>query len=601
MRLLITLLLAGALAGIVHAADPAPMDAPAAVPPAPVWVGVRGPEGTGVYPDSKPPTTWNVKTGKNVRWVLPLNGWGQGQPVVGGDRVFIMLEADALHDFPRLQCLDIVTGAVLWEKEIDHLPVAEPDETKRAQLYKDVKLYIGSLALGTVFEKEFLDSKTIEQRKEVVKKWTELGYVPRWRSDSAKNIITPDRITDMKIFADAQLKLGLPDGPGTMKRLGPLGFSSDIYQTNCSFACIGRAYGAPIWSEKEKAVYVATAGGTSAKYDQDGKLLWMTWSFNPGKTNLWGSGTDSCARSPIISGDLFINTAANNLVAVDRATGKIRFKETLPSYANAESITAPAVMTVNGKDILLTAGPCAYLLPEGKPLKLDGWLICGMQALVKHDERDVVFFCGSGEHCTWPNKGFGIDTPPPAAVRYTLDGDTLHGKVIWSGVQAPEYTDRLKVGDNAPWLLYNDGKLYHRNGAILDALTGKIITGKLVNDKENQPSPDRSVPVTSHLLQLAGGNVYGWRESGTAQVYTADGKRVANNSFERPTLTKEQMPIWHGLSSGDAYGNTISYSCQFTFGKDCIVMRGLMHLYCFSEGAQLPPAPVPAVTAATKE
>ena len=228
MRLLTTLLLVGALVGIVHAADPILVDAPAAAPTAPAWVGVRGPEGSGIYPDSKPPTTWNLKTGKNVRWVLPLNGWGQGQPVVGGARVFIVLEADALHDFPRLQCLDIATGAVLWENAIDHLPVAEPDETKRAQLYKDVKLYIGSVALGTVFEKEFLESKTIEQRKEVVKKWTDLGYVPRWRSDGAKNIITPDRITDMKIFADAQLKLGLPDGPGTMKRLGPLGFSSDI-------------------------------------------------------------------------------------------------------------------------------------------------------------------------------------------------------------------------------------------------------------------------------------------------------------------------------------------------------------------------------------
>ncbi|MEI7834321.1 MAG: PQQ-binding-like beta-propeller repeat protein [bacterium] len=593
MRLLITLFLVGALVGIVHAADPTPVDAPAATPTAPAWVGVRGPEGSGIYPDSKPPTTWNLKTGKNVRWVLPLNGWGQGQPVVGGDRVFLLLEADALHDFPRLQCLDIATGAVLWENVIDHLPIAEPDETKRTELYAQWKKYNQMLADGAKFEAEFMAAHKIgkPEKQAVIDHWKQMGYVPIWRLNEATAEDGGNEPSRLRLF------LPKPEMSKMMKLLAKYGYWEDIYQSTCNFACIGLAYGAPIWSEKEKAVYIATAGGTSAKYDQDGKLLWMTWSFNPGKTNLNGSGTDTSARSPIISGDLFINTAANNLVAVDRATGKIRFKDTLTSG----SISAPAVMKINGKEILLTAGPRAFLLPDGKPLKLDGWLISGMQALVKHDERDVVFFCGSGEHCSWPNKGFGIDTPPPAAVRFTLEGDTLHGKVLWSGVQAPEYIDKLKVGGNAPWLLYNDGKLYHRNGAILDALTGKIITGKLVNDKDIQPSRDRAIPVTSHLLQLAGGNVYGWRENGTAQVYTADGKPVSNNRFERPILTKEQMPIWHGIDSSDGYGNNISYSCQFTFGKDCIVMRGLMHLYCFSDGAQLPLAPVPAVIAATKE
>jgi hypothetical protein len=384
-----------------------------------------------------------------------------------------------------------------------------------------------------------------------------------------------------------------------MKLLARYGYWEDIYQSTCNFSCIGHVFGAPIWCDG--AVYVATAGGVFAKYSADGKRQWMTWSFNPGNTNLAGSGQDTCVRSPIVSGDLLISTAANNLVALDRATGGIRFKDTLPAPRNYESISTPAVMTVDGKGILLTAGPRAYRLPDGRPLKIEGWLISGMQALVKHDERDVVFFCGSGEHCTWPNKGFGIDTPPPAAVRYALEGDVLRGTVLWAGVQdpaaiatranpAPPYSkvhDAGGEGGNAPWLLYDKGRLYHRDGAILDALTGKIVAGKLAS----RIPQDRAAPRTAHLLQLAGGYVYGWGNNLTdpVQVYTADGKFVAANPFVRPTLTKEQLPVWRGVDSSEGYGNMLSYGSQFTFGKDCLVMRTLMHLYCFSDGAQLPP------------
>lgn len=569
-----------------------------AADPATDWVGLRGPNGTGVYPDSKPPTSWDLTTGKNVRWVVPLNGWGHGQPVIGGDRVFVLLETDALHEFPRLQCLDLVTGKVLWEDLIDHLPVAEPDDAKRAEIYKDLKLYNSSIHNGAVFEKEFLDSKTIEQRKEVAKKWADLGYLPVHRGSGSGHRVDGDTIKDMKSFADEQLKLELPNQDNIMKRLVPYGFWTDIYQTNCNFDCIGHVFGAPIWRESEKTVYVVTAGGTFAKYDLNGKRLWMTWSFNPTYGGMAGSATDVNARSPIIYKNLLIGTAANNLVAVDTTSGKIQFKGEMKEGKN--SIASPVVLTVGKTDILFTAGSQAYVLPEGKKLKVEGWLISGMQALVKHDERDVVFFCGNGEHCAWPGKGL-CDTPPPAAVRYTLDGDTLRGKVIWSGVQDDSAPGKAKgMGGTAPWLLYDHGKVFNPEGVILDALTGKTVFGKIVS---SHIDPNRAVPSTVHLLQLANGNVYGWSfwNSSGLGVFTTDGKFVASNPFPDPHVTKEQRPIWHGVGSADDYfwfktsdgqrkkNGKLTYSYQFTFGKDCLVARALMHLYCFSEGSQSAP------------
>jgi hypothetical protein len=232
-------------------------------------------------------------------------------------------------------------------------------------------------------------------------------------------------------------------------------------------------------------------------------------------------------------------------------------------------------------------------LPGGKPLKVEGWLISGMQALVKDDERDVVFFCGSGEHCGWPdNHGSYGPTPPPAAVRYTLDGDTLRGMVVWSGTKASDGKElgKLGVGGGSPWLLYDQGRLYHTDGVILDALTGRIAAGKPIKGGRTRNPSDKATPNTGHLLQLAGGWVYGWsgRNKLPVQVFAADGKFVAQNAFPRPTLTKEQLPIFQGVDSRDQYDEDFtSYSSQFTFGPDCLVMRALMHLYCFSDGASL--------------
>jgi len=579
----------------------------AASDPATDWIGVRGPNGSGVYPDSKPPTSWDLTTGRNVRWVMPLNGWGQGQPVIADGKVFIMLEPDVNHLFPRLQCLDLITGKVLWEDMLDHLPTAIPDEVERAKVYKMVERQNQATTLGAVFEREYrFIAKTDEERAAVVASWRKRGFIPAHRTDKGGDSNLDEKGL-VKMHGngplDDQLKMYLPEAEKktTNPTLLRYGIWEEIYQANCNFACIGKTFGAPVWCDG--AIYVATAGGVLAKYDMNGKRQWLTWSFKPGLTGLNGSGHDTCVRSPIIAGDLFIGTAANNLVAIERATGKVRFKDDLKS----ESIASPVVLTVGKSEILLTAGPKAYLLPGGKPLKVEGWLFSGMQALVKHDERDVVLFCGSGEHCDWPKKGIG-DTPPPAAVRYTLDGDTLRGKILWSGVQETSEIETAKgrytegMGGNAPWLLYDQGRFYHRNGPILDALTGKITVGKLVRDKSLRPSPDRAVPPTEHLLQLAGGNVYGWDHS-IIVVYSCDGKKVASNVFPDPHVTKEQLPIWHGVDSRDDYFSglggkkrgMLSYGHQFTFGKDCLVARTLMHLYCFSEGSQSAPQPTTPV------
>jgi outer membrane protein assembly factor BamB len=100
------------------------------------WPSFRGPDGTGVADGQRPPVTWDLKAGKNVRWRTPISGLGHSCPVVWGDRVFVTTAVSGDPD-PKIRignygdvasvndkskhtwqvlCLDRDTGAMLWTR-----------------------------------------------------------------------------------------------------------------------------------------------------------------------------------------------------------------------------------------------------------------------------------------------------------------------------------------------------------------------------------------------------------------------------------------------------------------------------------------------------
>jgi hypothetical protein len=288
-----------------------------------------------------------------------------------------------------------------------------------------------------------------------------------------------------------------------------------------------------------------------------------------------------------------ISDITNLVRAIDRKTGKLVWSDQGPAQAKtakteddidtggpggggSSTIVTPNILTVGGVDVLWAAGCCAYRLPDGKRLKVVGWKDEGMQTLVKHDQRDVVYFCGAGEHCGWTSKGKGVDPMPPAAVRFALAGDTLKAQVLWSGI------DGQCWGGNGPWMLYHDGKFYARGYAILDALTGKIIkqgAGK------GGAGP---VPDSRHLLQVANGHVYGLTRakggrSGTPGavlgVCTLDGKPVASSTIQMPQPTKEELELIRTCERQEDWPEFSKGYC-FTFGPDCLYVRSYTRLWC---------------------
>ncbi len=101
------------------------------------WPSWRGPEGTGVAPSAKPPTTWSNTD--NVRWQTPLPGRGHSTPIVWGNRIFVTaaipvgpklpakmsgrpgahdnLPVDRAHRFVVI-AIDRDDGSIVWERTV---------------------------------------------------------------------------------------------------------------------------------------------------------------------------------------------------------------------------------------------------------------------------------------------------------------------------------------------------------------------------------------------------------------------------------------------------------------------------------------------------
>ena len=100
------------------------------------WPSFRGAQATGVADGQNLPDTWNVKTGENILWRLPIPGLAHSSPVVWGNQIFVTSavssdpkasfrpglygDGDASQDRSRhrwmLYAVDKRNGKILWER-----------------------------------------------------------------------------------------------------------------------------------------------------------------------------------------------------------------------------------------------------------------------------------------------------------------------------------------------------------------------------------------------------------------------------------------------------------------------------------------------------
>jgi outer membrane protein assembly factor BamB len=85
------------------------------------WERFRGPNGSGTVEDKDVPVTFGMN--ENLLWKVPINGTGNGSPVVWGKHVFL-LAASPDGKERRLMCFDATNGKLRWQKSIPGSPVA---------------------------------------------------------------------------------------------------------------------------------------------------------------------------------------------------------------------------------------------------------------------------------------------------------------------------------------------------------------------------------------------------------------------------------------------------------------------------------------------
>jgi outer membrane protein assembly factor BamB len=79
------------------------------------WPQFRGPNGSGVSPETKLPITWGKD--KNIRWKAPLPGQGHSNPVIAGGRVFVTASSGFQQRRLHVLCLDQATGKQRWHRQ----------------------------------------------------------------------------------------------------------------------------------------------------------------------------------------------------------------------------------------------------------------------------------------------------------------------------------------------------------------------------------------------------------------------------------------------------------------------------------------------------
>jgi outer membrane protein assembly factor BamB len=529
----------------------------------PAWIGYRGPEGSGVFANSNPPTDCDLKSGRNVLWRAPLPNWAHGQPTIVKDRAFVLSEAGWKSDWPVLTCIDIQTGKVLWEREINHLPATGLSPEKQQEVAKKWgDFHAEWRRLYTIFAETIgQDQKNQEPAKE---RFKEAGY-------------------NLKGYSGG--------GYGQLRKLDPkptfenreAGLRHDVWRHACGLASdeIGCAFATPVTDGKD--IFVLVNRTVAASYDLDGKLRWMSFvGFQPERN----SHFECTGGSAVLYEDLVITTYFGHAYAFDKATGKVRW--TVKTFTSG--ISTPVIATIpsspggsnaagSGTTVLIAegwqgkgGGVKAIRLPDGKPLALTGWGPGGNAITLNTDQRDVVYF-GSGVHAEFKTADSGIPqawTNLPAAVRFTIEGETLKPTVLWSG-----------GADGFP--LYHQGRVY-LGSTVCDAMTGEVLAG-------GRGKP-RVVPAARHHLLIAGDRLYGLDgHSGLADgpppagkpeailsCYKLDGTKIADSPLFLAEPTAEKKAQLRSQVGWDRWN--FGYGLPFNIAGDRLYIRSSDELIC---------------------
>jgi outer membrane protein assembly factor BamB len=278
-------------------------------------VGWRG-DGSGSYPNARPPRSWSKDSG--VVWKAELPGRGYGSPVILGKRLFVMAEP------AHVICLNADDGEVAWQGTVDY--AAALGEKRAAEIEQAYKT---------------LD----EQRRKLKKPYDELRKAD---PESKKLDAMRERLKEVE----------------NRKRE----YSKKFPQERRGGA--GNVAATPLCNGKQ--IFAAFGTGIVAAFDLEGKRLWAVHIEGP----VQGFGH---AASPVLAGGKLI-VHYQDLVALDPASGKQLWRTKLPAkfgtsvvatIAGQDVLVSPAGALVRASDGHILAEKL-FKLSNNSPLVHNG-------------------------------------------------------------------------------------------------------------------------------------------------------------------------------------------------------------------------------------
>jgi outer membrane protein assembly factor BamB len=79
----------------------------------------RGAGGNGIAWQKNIPTSWDGRSGKNIKWKTEIPLPGYNSPIIWDEKVFL---SGASENKREVYCIDIGSGKILWQKAVENIP-----------------------------------------------------------------------------------------------------------------------------------------------------------------------------------------------------------------------------------------------------------------------------------------------------------------------------------------------------------------------------------------------------------------------------------------------------------------------------------------------
>lgn len=293
-------------------------------------------DGTGHYPEARPPLTWG--TASNVVWSTRLPTFSNASPLIMGDRLFICAEPDTLV------CVALADGKVLWQKANPIVDVLPPEEAAQARTDR-------------------------EKAKEIEGKLKPLQQEAKQLDNQLKK--EPDNATAKA--RQAVVKQDIASLEGAFKAIGK-------YADPATHAVNGFSSATP--ATDGQYVYVLFGTGVAVCYDTDGQRRWGRFVEKPAQH--WGN-----SASPLVSGKALLCHIVK-LTALDLATGDVLWQT--PSKAAWGS---PVLTRIGETEVAVTAGGDIVRTADGKVL---AGKVSGLDYCAPVVDQAVAYFVENGGH-----------------------------------------------------------------------------------------------------------------------------------------------------------------------------------------------------------